>query len=55
MWKLLGIVALVWVGFMVIGAVFKMLMWVLVIGGLIAVGSGVYAAVSNRGGPKALR
>ncbi|HEY3259444.1 MAG TPA: hypothetical protein VGJ95_04130 [Pseudonocardiaceae bacterium] len=55
MWRVLGIVALVWIGFMIIGAVFKLLMWVLVIGAVVAVGSAVYAAISNRGGPKALR
>jgi len=55
MWRVLGIVALIWIGFMVIGAVFKLLMWVLVIGAAVAVGSAVYAAISGRNGPKALR
>lgn len=58
-WRVLGIVALVWIGFMVIGAVFsalfKLLMWALVIGAVLAVGAAVYKAISNKDGPRALR
>jgi len=52
-WRVLGIVALVWIGFMVIGAVLKVLTWVLIIGAVVVIGSAVYAAVSDKGGPKA--
>jgi uncharacterized BrkB/YihY/UPF0761 family membrane protein len=55
MWRVLGIIALIWIGFMVIGAVFKFLMWVLVIGALVAVGSAVYTAVTKKDEPRALR
>lgn len=47
MWRVIGIIALIWVGFMVLGAVFKFLVWVLVIGALLFVGSAVYRAVKN--------
>ncbi len=56
MWRVLGILALVWIGFMVIGAVVKALTWVLVIGGVLFVGSVAYTALSKKDdGPKALR
>lgn len=55
MLRVLGILALVWIGFMVIGALFKVLMWALIIGAVVAIGSAVYAAISDKGGPKALR
>ena len=55
MWRVLGIVALVWIGLMIIGAVFKVLMWVLIIGAIAMIGSAVYTAISDRGGPRALR
>ena len=53
-WRVLGVIALVWIGFMVIGAVLKVLTWVLIIGAVVVIGSAVYAAVSDKGGPKAL-
>jgi len=55
MWRVLGIVALVWIGFMVIGALFKLLMWALIIGAVVAIGAAVYTAISDKDGPKALR
>ena len=54
-WRVLGIVALIWIGFMVLGAVFKLLMWALIIGAVIAVGAAVVAAVNGKDGPRALR
>jgi hypothetical protein len=50
MWRVIGIIALIWVGLMVVGALFKFLVWVLVIGALLFVGSAVYSAIkkSNR-------
>src|SRR5215470_13394345 len=47
MWRVIGIIALIWVGLMVIGALFKFLVWVLVIGALLFVGSAVYRAIKN--------
>jgi len=56
MWRVLGILALIWVGFMVIGAVVKALVWVLVIGGVLFVGTAAYTALNKKDdGPKALR
>ena len=55
MWRVLGIVALVWIGLMIIGAVFKVLIWVLIIGAIVMIGSAVYTAISDKGGPRALR
>lgn len=45
MWRVLGILALVWIGLLVIGAVFKALVWVLVIGGVLFIGSAAYTAL----------
>jgi uncharacterized BrkB/YihY/UPF0761 family membrane protein len=47
MWRVLGIIALVCVGLMVLGAVLKFLVWALVIGALLFVGSAAYAAIKN--------
>jgi hypothetical protein len=47
MWRVLGIIALVWVGFMVLGAVLKFLVWALVIGAILFVGTAVYSAVKG--------
>jgi uncharacterized BrkB/YihY/UPF0761 family membrane protein len=55
MWRVLGIVALIWIGLIIIGAVFKMLMWILIIGAIVVIGSAVYTAISDKGGPRALR
>jgi hypothetical protein len=47
MWRVLGIIALIWVGLMLIGALFKFLVWVLVIGAVLFVGSAAYTAIKN--------
>lgn len=47
MWRVLGIVALIWIGLMVIGAVFKFVVWVLVIGAVLFLGSVAYSAIRN--------
>lgn len=52
--KVIGIIALIWVGFIVLGAVFKMLFWVLVIGGAVFLGSMAYAALKSRSEPPAI-
>ncbi|MDT7711878.1 MAG: hypothetical protein QOG46_567 [Pseudonocardiales bacterium] len=57
--KVLGIAALIWIGFTVLGWVlgvaFKLLLWALVIGVVLVVGSAAYAAVKGRSDRKALR
>jgi hypothetical protein len=52
--KVLGIIALIWIGFMVLGAVFKFLVWALVIGAVLFVGSAAYAAVKSKSDRHAL-
>ncbi|MFY9806688.1 MAG: hypothetical protein WCC38_08405 [Pseudonocardiaceae bacterium] len=52
--KVLGIIALIWIGFMVLGAVFKFLVWALVIGAVLFVGSAAYAAVKSKSDRQAL-
>jgi hypothetical protein len=57
--KVLGIAALIWIGFTVLGWVlgvaFKLLLWALVIGVVLVVGSAAYAAVKGRSDRRALR
>ena len=48
MWRVLGIIALVWIGFMVLGALLKVLVWALVIGAVLFVGSAAYAGIKSR-------
>jgi uncharacterized BrkB/YihY/UPF0761 family membrane protein len=55
MLRVLGIIALVWIGLIVIGAVFKFLLWAIVIGAVLFVGSAAYSAISKKDGPRALR
>ena len=56
--KVLGIIALVWIGFWVLSAVLgfaiKLVFWALVIGAVLFVGSAAYAAVKSRSDRKAL-
>ncbi|MGH3997339.1 MAG: hypothetical protein ACRDTJ_07735 [Pseudonocardiaceae bacterium] len=56
--KVLGIIALIWIGFMVLGwllgAAFQLLISALVIGAVLFVGSAAYAAVKSRSDRKAL-
>jgi hypothetical protein len=56
--KVLGIIALVWIGFWVLGAVLgfaiKLVFWALVIGAVLFVGSAAYAAVKSRSDRRAL-
>ena len=47
MWRVIGIIALIWIGLMVLGAVFKFLVWALVIGAVLFVGSAAYSAIRN--------
>ncbi|HEY0638267.1 MAG TPA: hypothetical protein VGD67_11525 [Pseudonocardiaceae bacterium] len=54
-WKVLGALALVWVAFMVVGAVVKALTWVLVIGAVVLGGVVVANAVMGRGDRRELR
>jgi hypothetical protein len=52
--KVLGIIALVWIAFMVIGWLFKALFWVLVIGGAVFLGSVAYTALKDKSNRSAL-
>jgi hypothetical protein len=56
--KVLGTIALIWIGFMVLGwvlgAALQLLFWALVIGAVLFVGSAAYAAVKGKSGHKAL-
>ncbi|HXT43091.1 MAG TPA: hypothetical protein VN748_03120 [Pseudonocardiaceae bacterium] len=57
--KVLGVVALIWIAFTVLGWVlglaFKLLFWALVIGAVVLIGSAVYGAVKGKPDRKALR
>lgn len=56
--KVLGIIALIWIGFTVLGLVLgvalKLLFWAVVIGGVLFVGSAAYAAVKSKSDRHAL-
>lgn len=52
--KVLGIIALVWIGLIVLGWVFKALFWVLVLGAVLFVGSAAYAALKSKSDSTAL-
>jgi hypothetical protein len=52
--KVLGITALIWIGLMVLGAVFKFLIGAVVIGAVLFVGSAAYAALKSKSDHHAL-
>jgi hypothetical protein len=56
--KVLGIIALIWIGFTVLfwvlGAAFKLLFWAVVIGAVLVAGSAAYAAVKGKSDRNAL-
>ena len=52
--KVLGVIALVWIAFIVLGWAFKALFWVLVIGGAVFLGSTAYAALKDKSDHNAL-
>lgn len=52
--KVLGIIALIWIGLTILGAVFNFLFWALVIGAVLFVGSAAYAAVKGNSDRNAL-
>lgn len=52
--KVLGIIALIWIGLIVLGWVFKALFWVLVVGAVVFVGYVAYAALTSKSEPPAL-
>lgn len=45
--KVLAVLALIWVGFIMLGAVLKFLVWALVIGGILFVGAAAYSALTS--------
>ncbi len=55
MLRVIGIVALVWIGVIVLGAVFKALFWPLVIAGLAFAGYAGYKALKDRSDNAAIR
>ncbi|MGH3978923.1 MAG: hypothetical protein ACRDRZ_07970 [Pseudonocardiaceae bacterium] len=55
MLRVIGIVALVWIGLMVLGAVFKFLVWALVIGAVLFVAAAAYGALTSKSDRDAIR
>ncbi|HKN51716.1 MAG TPA: hypothetical protein VJX66_04400 [Amycolatopsis sp.] len=58
-WKIVGGLILAWVAFMVLGAVigfvFKAILWIAVIGGVLFLGTAAYKAISGSGDRKRIR
>jgi hypothetical protein len=48
MLRILGIALAIWIVLSLLGAVFKFLVWALVIGGVLFVGAAAYSAVKGR-------
>jgi len=51
-WKIVGGLIVAWIAFMVLGAVigfvFKAILWIAVIGGVLFLGTAAYSAISGR-------
>jgi hypothetical protein len=58
-WKIVGGLIVAWVAFMVLGAVigfvFKAILWIAVIGGVLFLGTAAYKAISGNGDRKRIR
>ncbi len=55
MLKVIGIVVLVWLGFIVLGALFDFLAWAIPIGIVVLLGVLAYGAIKSRSEPPAIR
>jgi hypothetical protein len=55
MLRVIGIIALVWLGFVLLGAVFKFLFWAIVVGAVVFLGVVTYNALKGKSEPPALR
>jgi hypothetical protein len=53
--KIIGALVLVWVAFIVLGAVFKIIGTLLVIGAIVTIGAVGYAAIKGRSGQRQIR
>ena len=55
-WKIVGGLIVAWVAFMVLGAVigfvFKAVLWIAIIGGVVFLGTAAYGAISGKKDPK---
>lgn len=58
-WKIVGGLLVAWVAFMVLGAVigfvFKAILWIAIIGGVLFLGTAAYKAVTGKSDSKRLR
>ncbi|MGH3671318.1 MAG: hypothetical protein ACRDSH_11880 [Pseudonocardiaceae bacterium] len=52
--KVLAIIAVIWIGFMMLGVVFKFLIWAVVIGAVLFAATAAYTAVKGRSDRHAL-
>lgn len=55
LWKVIGVVVVLWLVFTVIGVIVKGLIWLAVIGGLLFVGTVVYGAIKGGKDQRSLR
>lgn len=55
-WKIVGGLIVAWIAFMVLGAVigfvFKAVLWIAIIGGVVFLGTAAYGAITGRKDPK---
>lgn len=54
MLKILGIIVVIWLAFIVLGALLEFVFWVLVIGAAVFLGVAAYGAVKSRADRRAL-
>lgn len=54
-WKIIGAAILVWLGFIVIGAIFKIIGTLLIIGAIVTVGAIGYAAIKGKSDRRQIR
>ncbi|MCP2333102.1 MULTISPECIES: hypothetical protein [Actinoalloteichus] len=47
-WKVVGVLLVIWLGLAVLGAVFKALWWLLIVGAVLFVGTAAYGAIKGR-------
>lgn len=55
LWKVIGVIVLVWLAFTVVGVIIKGLFWLAVIGGVLFVGTLAYGALKGGKDQRSLR
>ncbi|WP_317492776.1 hypothetical protein [Haloechinothrix sp. LS1_15] len=55
LWKIIGVLLVIWLAVTVLGPILTGLLWIAVIGGLLLAATAAYGAIKSKGQPKQIR